>query len=131
MFISLVSLGDISSYSLTLAYPYQSDSILLIPGTYDINNALITELEFDIKTLESSFTKCNSLPQVSLGGLFGLSQDTSCADVEVDSGSFNRGLNGGTKGIWYLDRYDLQGASKVVFYVTSLGTPENEEELDS
>jgi len=128
LFVTLTE--ENTGYSRTVSYPYQSENILLLPGTYQIQGKLVSEIPFDVSLDPSSYTKCTSVPQVSLGGLFGFEDDTDCTDVEISEVELQNALAGGVDNTWELDRYDLQGASHVTFYVSSPGLPENIDELE-
>ena len=119
-----------TGYATTVSYPYQSDTMLLIPGTYTVDGKLISDVPFDISIDPSSYTKCSSVPQISLGGLFGLSEDTSCTDVDISEVDLQSALTGGVDHSWEADRYELQDASHVTFYVTSPGVPESASDLE-
>ncbi len=119
-----------SGYSTSLFYPTDKETVLLVPGTYDVVGQLITESPFDIVIDGSSYEKCVSNPVFSLGGLFGLESDASCIDVDVSEVQLDSVVAGGLTMEWTPDRYELADASHVTFYVTSPGEPENEEELE-
>lgn len=119
-----------TGYGITVSYPYQSDSLLLIPGDYSIEGKLVSEVPFDISIDPSKYTKCTSVPQVSLGGLFGFENDADCTDVEISEVELQTALAGGVDNQWKLDRYELQDASHVIFYVTSPGLAEDLDELE-
>jgi hypothetical protein len=50
--------------------------------------------------------------------------------MEFESENFESVVSGGVDTIWNVDVADLEGASKVTFYVASPGVPENEEEME-
>jgi len=102
--------------------------VLLIPGVYDVEAQAVGESSFNVNIDPTTFTKCISVPQISLGGLFGLG-DSSCTDVTTEEMSIDMAMFGGAKNVWNLGRSELQYASHVTFYVTSPGYPENEDEL--
>ncbi|MSR86356.1 hypothetical protein EXS74_03090 [Candidatus Woesearchaeota archaeon] len=128
LFVTLTE--EETGYTTTLSYPYQGESVLLIPGTYTVDGKLISDVPFDISIDPSSYTKCTSVPQISLGGLFGLGDDTSCTDVEISEVDLQSVLTGGVEHSWDADRYELQDASHITFYVTSPGMPESAEDLE-
>ena len=128
LFVTLTE--EETGYTTTVSYPYQSDTLLLIPGSYTLDGNLVSDVPFDISIDPSSYTKCTSVPQISLGGLFGLDDDTSCTDVELSEVELQSSLTGGVHRTWDLDRYDLQDASHVTFYVSSPGLPEDVDEIE-
>jgi len=123
---------EATGYTTTVTYPYQSESILLIPGTYRIDGKLVSDVPFDVTVDPQSLTTCTAVPEISLGGLFGLGENTRCTDIETDTVEIQSALTGGVTARWDLDRSSLAGANHVRLYVTALGDPEaldEEEEL--
>ena len=120
-----------TGYTTTVSHPKNGETVTLVPGNYELVGTLVTESPFDIEVPASSYEKCTSVPLLSLGGLFGLSDDTSCIDVEVEGSELSSGLSGGLEISWNPDRDELTSAESVTFYVTSPGTPSSEEELES
>lgn len=117
-----------TGYSTVVSSPGVAESVLLIPGVYTVEGQMVSDVDFSISIDARAYTKCVSVPQVGIGGLFGLSDDTSCTDVETDAQELEHALTGAVTSEWFLDRYDLQDASHVTFYVTSPGTPETLEQ---
>jgi hypothetical protein len=124
----IVTLTEEGGYTTTAYYPSESSTVLLIPGVYQVEGEAVGESSFNIDVDPTAFTKCSSVPQISLGGLFGLG-DSSCTDVTTKAESVDMALFGGVKSTWNLGRYELQDAGHITFYVTSPGKPENEDEV--
>ena len=128
LFVTLTE--ENTGYSTTISYPYQSESILLIPGEYQVQGKLVSEVPFDISIDSSSYTKCTSVPAISLGGLFGFEDDADCTEVEISEVDLQSALAGGVDNKWEVDRYDIDDVSHVTFYVTSPGLPEDIDEME-
>jgi hypothetical protein len=128
IFVTLVEKE--TGYTTTVSNPKNGETVQLIPGTYEIEGTLVTESSFDIIIPEYDYTTCTSVPQFSLGGLFGLQPDTSCTGVEVEEAELEQALSGGVSLTWVADRAELASASEVTFYVTSPGKPETIEEIE-
>jgi len=123
-----LSLTEEEGYSTTANYPYSENSIELIPGTYSIFATLIKE-GGDISVNGESFEKCVSAPILGLGGIFGLERD-KCYDVDLEDVDLDSIMTGGLEMTWETDRYELDSASKVIFYVLEAGVPESVEDLE-
>jgi len=129
--IAMVTLTEEETgYTVIVSHPETADTILLIPGTYEVSGTLVSESSFDIEIPADSFTKCTSVPMLALNGLFGTEDDTSCIDVDVDEYDTDSGLSGGVELTWTVDRDDLNVADHVTFFVTSPGVPEDMDDIE-
>jgi hypothetical protein len=119
-----------TGYTTTVASPDGPDTVELIAGTYDVEGTMVTDSPFDIVIPQSSYTACSAVPQFSLQGLFGTAPNTDCVDVLSEEFEVEQSLSGGVDLSWYADRGALGSASKVTFYVTSVGSPESIENME-
>jgi len=125
LFVTLTE--EDSGYITTASHPEGSETILLIPGTYQVDGTMVSDVLFDINIDASSYEKCSSISLVSLFGLF---NSETCADIDVDALELENAISGGVDLSWEPERSDLNVASHVTFYVTSPGEPEDLDEVE-
>jgi hypothetical protein len=123
-----LSLTEEEGYGATANYPYIENTVELIPGTYSIFATLIKE-GGGVSVNGQSFEKCVSAPMMGIGGIFGLERD-KCYDVDLDDVDLDSMMTGGLELTWETDRYELDSASKITFYVLEAGVPESVDELE-
>ncbi|MAG77889.1 hypothetical protein CL616_00830, partial [archaeon] len=123
------SLVEEEGYTATAFYPYDDSKIELIPGEYSLFATLIKEGGKGISVNGQSFEKCVSAPVLGLGGIFGLERD-KCYDVELDDFNLDSLMTGGLELTWEPDRFEMDLANEVVFYVLEVGEPQDVEDLE-
>ena len=123
VFVTLTS----EEYSTTVYYPAEIDYVLLGAGNYVVEGKVISSSSFALDFDPLEFVSCTNTLTKSIDDIFG-GQD--CDVLEFESGEFESTVSGGVDTVWSVDVSDLEGASKVTFYVASPGVPEDAEELE-
>ncbi|MBT3985258.1 hypothetical protein HOD38_00880 [archaeon] len=124
-----ITLTEEDGFIANAYYPEYEGTVEIIPGSYSVYATLIKEGDYDISVNGQSFEKCVSVPMVGIGGIFGLEKD-QCYDVDLDDLNLDHAMTGGLELTWDIDRYELDSASKVTFYVTEVGEPTQIEDLE-
>ena len=116
-------------YSVSVYYPSEIGYVLLKEGNYQVKGNVISSSSFALDFDPMEFMSCTNTLATSVNGVFGIGEQ-DCNVMEFESENFESVVSGGVDTIWNVDVADLEGASKVTFYVASPGVPENEEEME-
>ncbi|MFH1971886.1 MAG: hypothetical protein ABIJ18_00225 [archaeon] len=123
-----LTLTEEEGYVASAYYPTDDNQIELIPGSYSLYGTLIKENGLDISVNGKQFEKCVSVPMKGIAGIFGLEKD-ECYNVDLADVNLDSYMTGGVEMQWETDRNAMDSASKIIFYITEAGEPEEVDDL--
>jgi len=123
--ILVITDSNDASFGANLAYP-QNNKLALAEGDYLFDLKVFRQNALTLPPITS--TQCVNVPKEGLLGFLGLEEE-KCTTINVPSQTLTNVLYAGGKINQYITPSELEGASTLKIYATSIGLPANYEDI--